>query len=661
MKLTLSILFLLWAASAYPQDRQIDSLKHQLTLVRQDTSGVLVLAELGFRFRNFNPDSSLRYLNQALALTRKLKFLKGEARILSFMCTTKRIQGDFPKALEMALTSLKIAKANGYQFEAGRSLNNIGVIYTELGEFQKALNFHRRSNKLFVSLHDTNYIAQTLANIGHDFLQNRQLDSALYYTQRAYHLTQINKDENTFLINLLIIGDIQKELNKNESALSYYQQALQLSSKENRRLNSLANNRIATAYRNINNTDSCIYHAKRALAEAQQAHYLQEVLKASTLLSEAYEATNTAESFRFLKIATAVKDSLWGVKKVQGLQKILAAEREHQLEVEAAQIAYQNQIQQYSMLAGLIVLLVIAYILYRNNGQKQKANNLLHRQKEEINHQRDKAEHALADLKATQTQLIQHEKMASLGELTAGIAHEIQNPLNFVNNFSELSTELVEELTQELDEGQPKEAKAIALDLRQNLQKITHHGQRASSIVKGMLEHSRTSSGQKEPTNINALADEYLRLAYQGFRAKDQTVNATLITDFAANLSPANVVPQEIGRVLLNLYNNAFYAVGQKQKTAPAEYQPTVWVSTQRSELSVVIHVQDNGTGIPESVRAKIFQPFFTTKPTGEGTGLGLSLSYDIVTKGHGGEMWVESQENRYTEFVVTLPTNNVL
>lgn len=279
----LALLFLLWVTNTYAQDQQADSLKHQLTLTVQDTNRILVLAELGFRYRNFNPDSSLLYLNQALSLTRKLKFLKGEARIMSFMCTTKRIQGDFPKALVMALQGLRIAEDNGYQFEAGRNLNNIGVIYTELGEIQKALSFHKRSNKLFVILHNTNYIAQTLVNIGYDYLQNHQLDSALYYTQKAYHLAQGNKDESNFLINLLTLGDIQKELNKNQAALRYYQQSLQLSSIENRRLKSLANNRIATLYRKINYTDSCIYYAKSALIEAQRAHYLQEVLKASSL------------------------------------------------------------------------------------------------------------------------------------------------------------------------------------------------------------------------------------------------------------------------------------------------------------------------------------------------------------------------------------------
>ncbi|WP_080059227.1 7TM diverse intracellular signaling domain-containing protein [Spirosoma aerolatum] len=275
---------------------------------------------------------------------------------------------------------------------------------------------------------------------------------------------------------------------------------------------------------------------------------------------------------------------------------------------------------------------------------------------EKVEQRTAELQESLTTLKATQAQLIQKEKLASLGELTASIAHEIQNPLNFVNNFSEVSAELVDELEEEADAGHTEEVKAIAGDLRQNLQKVAHHGRRASAIVKGMLEHSRASTGEKQPTDLNVLADEYLRLAYQGLRAKDQRFSCELKTDLAADLPTVSVVPQDIGRVLLNLYNNAFYAVRQKQQTAPSDYQPTVWVSTRQEPGRVVICVRDNGTGIPDAVKEKIFQPFFTTKPTGEGTGLGLSLSYDIVTKGHGGTMTVESQEGEGTQFIITLP-----
>lgn len=274
----------------------------------------------------------------------------------------------------------------------------------------------------------------------------------------------------------------------------------------------------------------------------------------------------------------------------------------------------------------------------------------------EIQGQKEKLQKALDKLKATQTQLIQSEKMASLGELTAGIAHEIQNPLNFVNNFSEVSSELLDEMNEEIVKGDFEEVKNIANDIKKNLEKINYHGKRADSIVKDMLQHSRASSEQKEATDINKLADEYLRLAYHGFRAKDKSFNSDLITDFDENLPKINVLTQEIGRVLLNLFTNAFYATHQKQKKSGEEYKPMISVRTRLNDKVIEITVKDNGIGIPEAIKDKIMQPFFTTKPTGQGTGLGLSLSYDIVVKAHGGTISIDSKENDYTIFTILLP-----
>jgi signal transduction histidine kinase len=278
-----------------------------------------------------------------------------------------------------------------------------------------------------------------------------------------------------------------------------------------------------------------------------------------------------------------------------------------------------------------------------------------------IKEAKQKAEDALAELQSTQKQLIQSEKMASLGELTAGIAHEIQNPLNFVNNFSEVSNELIDEMNAEIEKGDLKEAKAIANDIKQNLEKINHHGKRADAIVKGMLQHSRSSSAVKEPTDINKLADEYLRLAYHGLRAKDKSFNATMKTDYDESIGNINIIPQDIGRVILNLITNAFYVVDEKKKqSAGGGYEPTITLSTKAltplsGSRGVIVSVADNGNGIPQKVLDKIFQPFFTTKPTGQGTGLGLSLSYDIV-KAHGGELKVETKEGEGSEFIIQLP-----
>ncbi|MBK6732214.1 MAG: GHKL domain-containing protein [Bacteroidetes bacterium] len=246
--------------------------------------------------------------------------------------------------------------------------------------------------------------------------------------------------------------------------------------------------------------------------------------------------------------------------------------------------------------------------------------------------------------------------MASLGELTAGIAHEIQNPLNFVNNFSEVNTELIDELKTELAIGNKQLAIELADDIKANEQKINHHGKRADAIVKGMLQHSRSSTGRKELSDINALCDEYLRLSYHGLRAKDKTFNATMKTDFDNSIGEINIISQDIGRVILNLLTNAFYAVSEKKKQLGDGYEPTVSINTREVNKHIEIHVSDNGNGIPQKVLDKIFQPFFTTKPTGQGTGLGLSLSYDIITKGHGGELKVETKEGEGSVFIILLP-----
>ena len=296
--------------------------------------------------------------------------------------------------------------------------------------------------------------------------------------------------------------------------------------------------------------------------------------------------------------------------------------------------------------------------------RKRVINKERERTREKELQQAHEIEKAYHELKTTQAQLIQSEKMASLGELTAGIAHEIQNPLNFVNNFSELNKELVDELEEEIDNGNYNDVKAIAKNIKDNEEKINHHGKRADAIVKGMLQHSQVSSGQKEPTDINKLADEYLRLAYHGLRAKDKSFNATLKTDFDESIGNINIIPQDIGRVVLNLINNAFYAVQIKQREAPSLYEPTVSISTKLLITplgdggKVLISVNDNGNGIPQKILDKIFQPFFTTKPTGQGTGLGLSLAYDII-KAHGGELKVETKEGEGAEFIIELPLRN--
>ena len=370
-----------------------------------------------------------------------------------------------------------------------------------------------------------------------------------------------------------------------------------------------------------------------------------DVLRDYKLLAELHEKTGNNEKARdYYKSYISLQDSLQADREKYGSLSFETEQQMNENELSITKLQSENKISDLTkkFSFGIVALvLLLAGVVYYRFKSKQKANKVL--------------ETTLNNLKSTQSQLIQSEKMASLGELTAGIAHEIQNPLNFVNNFSEINQELIAEMNTEIEKGNYSEVKEIAKDVSENEEKINHHGKRADAIVKGMLQHSRSSSGVKEPTDINKLADEYLRLAYHGLRAKDKSFNATMKTDYDETIGNINIIPQDIGRVILNLITNAFYAVDEKKKSGISNDDPTVSIITKKLNDQIEITVSDNGNGIPDAIIEKIFQPFFTTKPTGQGTGLGLSLAYDIV-KAHGGEFKVETIEGKGTNFIIILP-----
>ena len=654
--LTFALLFALIVSIGFAQiipNRQlVDSLKRQLAIATQDTSRVNSMLSICVAYRNSKLDSSLLFAEKALELAKKIKFTKGEMNALNALSGSFRIQGDMPKSLDFRLKSLKILEENFPTMDKSDLWNGIGVVYLEFNDYPKALDYFRKA--LSIRKREN-----SLLNIGRVFAKTNQLDSAWYYTQIVYNEYREGNETSLTPVLFMDMGTIQFQMGNHRLAFEYLHKSIPLMLKrDDHRTLSDAYTTLAGFFKASNQADSSIYYGKKGLREAQAIGYQKGILNAADLLAEVSESKDIKEALYYHKIAKVANEVLYGIKTVQALQKIIVDEQERQREMEAQKIAEQAQLKQYAFLVGLGVLLLIAFILYRTNKQQKKANHLLHRQKEEINLQRDKAEKALSELQSTQAQLIQKEKLASLGELTAGIAHEIQNPLNFVNNFSELSVDLAKELNEEIDkEPIDKEfIKELMGDLTQNQEKINHHGKRASSIVKGMLEHSRTATGERIPTDTNALADEYLRLAYHGMKAK----NNDFVSDYEAvadeTLSKISVVPQEIGRVLLNLINNAFYAVNERAKQGEDNYQPKVTVTTQAVDNQLKIQVQDNGTGMNEATKAKIFQPFFTTKPTGKGTGLGLSLAYDIVTKGHGGTLEMASVDGVGSKFIISIP-----
>jgi signal transduction histidine kinase len=488
-----------------------------------------------------------------------------------------------------------------------------------------------------------------------------KLDSAVYNLNFAIKLENTIPDLLQYVYE--IDGHIRQKKGNYSEAFISYKKAFEEAQKNNDLVNSSSICADFSAlYKKLNIKDSAIFYALKGFNYAKEVSFKEGIMVNSNLLAQLYDSTQPAVALKYYKTAANARDNLFGITNTQAIQNLVEKEDAKQKELDDAKLAYQNQLKLYGLLAGLIFLFIIAFTLYRNNSHRKKANILLQEQNEKI-------EKSLSELKSTQSLLIQSEKMASLGQLTAGIAHEIQNPLNFVNNFSEVNTELIVEAAEEINKGNIEEAKIILNTIKENEEKINHHGNRAGDIVKGMLQHSRASTGTKEPTDLNALCDEYLRLSYQGLRAKDKTFNAVLKTDFDESIGIINIIPQEIGRVLLNLYNNAFYAVNEK-KNSPLTpeggklntqiiYEPTVIVKTFLNPPSggrgAVITVTDNGNGIPQNIIDKIFQPFFTSKPTGQGTGLGLSLSYDII-KAHGGEIKVESKESIGTTFIIQLP-----
>ncbi len=630
---------------------------------------------------NTNQDSTLKYAEEGLQIARRNQMKLAEANISGTLAATLSIKGKYAESFKLFLEAFaiaedpKIEKRNDWQLIKDKSLHYQRLNYLSalhnlyIGLMERIKNtdeelFHGKEAIRVAEEGDNKYRLMVANNAtGNIYTRLGKLDSALLFTSRAEKLGRELDDKIYYCYIPLNLGYIHFKKGNKDIALGYYRAGIALA-REQKFMSALSRGyvRLCNYYLDKNEKDSALHYAKlfeqtlklqgKVDRGDQDIGVVYEKLYQSYLLREQRDS-----ALKYSQLAITAKDSISDsrLENMAAFQKTLMDEQMRLQNIEKEKKEYQNKIKNYILSAGFGVILLVAFLLYRNNRQKQKANIVLQEQK-------DTVESTLHELKSTQAQLIQSEKMASLGELTAGIAHEIQNPLNFVNNFSEVNKELLAEMKDEMDKGNIADAKEIANDVIANEEKINHHGKRADAIVKGMLQHSRSSSGIKEPTNINALADEYLRLAYHGLRAKDKSFNATMKTDYDESIGNINIIQQDIGRVILNLITNAFYVVDEKKKQNPTGYEPLVTVSTKAltppsGGLGVIVSVKDNGNGIPQKILDKIFQPFFTTKPTGQGTGLGLSLSYDIV-KAHGGELKVETKEGEGSEFIIQIPTS---
>ena len=655
---------------------QIDSLQSAWNNVHNDTLRMAIARSLAFYYQEKDRDSSLYFGEQQLSLAEKLNQKLWKADALDQVGYVLAQMKNYPRSLQCFLEGIstaesKEAEKNIWRITIFSSVkdpkvarltvlgyinNDVAVVYRATANIQDAVN--RLLSALAIGEGIKNYgqLSMTTMGLATAYLHLNKLDSALGYAESALRYGDMANFQKYRGESLSVIGRIYLRKGNPDESRKYFEEALRVAQQQNNAVEygtTLLD--MVQLFTKNGNSDSSLWYAGKGLQILSGANDPEGVISAYSSLVSIYKSRNELDSaFKYQSLAMQANEQLDNAEKISQFKNIGFTEQERLQRLEIEKTEFKNRIRTYVLLSGLAGIFIIALLLYRNNRQRRKANNLLAAQKEEI-------QNTLSELKLTQQQLIQSEKMASLGELTAGIAHEIQNPLNFVNNFSEVNTELIDEAEEEIAKGNIGEAKSILNDIRDNEQKISHHGKRADSIVRGMLQHSRTSGGQKELTDINALCDEYLRLAYHGIRAKDKSFNPVPIaigikTDFDLSVGNINIVPQDIGRVILNLINNAFYAVGEKAKlrSALGGYEPRVIVSTKKINGKLEISVQDNGNGISQKIFNKIFQPFFTTKPTGQGTGLGLSLAYDII-KAHGGEIKVETKETEGSKFVVQL------
>ncbi|TVT40125.1 two-component sensor histidine kinase [Hymenobacter setariae] len=695
---------LLWSPPLSAQTRPVDSLRALLRAAAQpDTTRVRRLRMLARELIATNLPQAVGLLHEALALSRQLHAVTDEGNILISLATAARrqtnyalarrytqqaktlftrsadktglaktylqlsaiemVQGVYTAAMRAALQGLTYAEQTPDHTTKTQLQIILGSIYVQLNNYTDALPVLRAALGNAQAIHDEYAIASVLNLLGNSYKSLKRWPQALTFFQRSAKLNRKLGDTESATIDEINISELYAKQQAYSQALQHGLVARTLAAAHQDAYNLPgAELALAHVYVNSQQLDSAIYLAQHSFELSKRTRSNENLYNASTILAQAYAQLDSfKQAYRYQQLSIGYRDSLSGEETQR---RTSALRYGYELDKKQSQITLLTQARQLQrqqlvgLLAGLLGTVLVLGLLGRNIYLKQRTNRDLNLKNEHIAQQRDDLNTTLLALKATQSQLVQSEKMVALAALTAGVAHEIQNPLNFVNNFSEVSAELVAELQEEIQQPARDPALEASLlnDLAQNLRKIHQHGARAGDIVKGMLEHARADAGQRQAVDLNAMVPDFLRLAYHALQTKHRNLQVTRTLDLAPNLGLLHVVPQELGRVLLNLFANAFYAVQQQAAHLGSGYAPEVRVSTRRRGEHLELRVRDNGTGIPAAVVEKIYNPFFTTKPAGEGTGLGLWFSYDIITKGYGGTLTVETREGEFTEFVVTLP-----
>ncbi len=659
------IFFCIVTSGLVAQDQRIaDSLKiiYQQDVLT-DEARLEMLKELSF--------NEIRDLKKALLYADELISLAEDEGAQNYLQrgyfikgTKERLLTNMKEALSSFIKSAELSKEMDNVAKEGECYIAIADIYSNAGNHNTSTQYYAKAIRLLQKSNDSISLASALLNAGDEYLKAKKYDTALLYAVEAQVIFDTLQYETGKGYSLGNIGMVYASTGKNSLAEKYLQEAigiLEANEDYNASCDYLLS--MSDVYLHRGDKTAALNNALKSLALARRYGLNQQVINANLKVSDIYEKTGDAgNALKFYKEHIAGRDSVHNLQAIQEMADLRTNYEVSQKQIEVDLLNQQKRGQRSIMISLAIILIlaiIIASILLRNNRQKKKAYEVLNLQKQATEEQKTKTENALSELKSIQKKMIHSAKMASLGEVTAGVAHEIQNPLNFVTNFSEVNIEILDEMREVFLDKLEASDKAIANEimsgLAENLKKINDHSKRADAIVKGMLQHSRSTTGEKKLTDINALVDDSLRLSYHGLKAKNKGLTIGVKTDFDKSAGEVAVVPQDISRVILNLCNNAFYAVNLKKQTADSDYEPTVLITTKRSGDKVKISVKDNGNGIPQKILDKIFQPFFTTKPTGQGTGLGLSLSYDIV-KFHDGELKAETEEGNFSDFTIELP-----